>query len=204
MGLDARAVLHDAAVSQEKLPKPAIRPYPSQYISHMYLHEGAKVTIRPIRPEDEPKMVRFHEGLSEDTVRSRYFCLMSLSQRISHERLARVCLSDYSRQIALVAEKFNPDENCDEIIGVARLCRVHGSNHAEFAIIVGDRWQRHGLGTLMILALLQIAKDEKIDRVNGEILAENSQMLRICKRAGFSLQPSFGDVVRAEIQLPKK
>src|SRR5262249_2842460 len=131
IGLDARALLHDAATPPDQLPTPAIRPYPVQYVTNAALRDGKAVTIRPIRPQDEPLMVRFHHGLSEESVRSRYFSLVSLGQRISHERLVRVCLSDYDRQIALVADRYNFEQDLHEIIGVGRLSRIHGTSAAE-------------------------------------------------------------------------
>ncbi len=73
LALDARVVLHDLDVPREKLPHPAIRPYPVQYASYWTPTEGQEVYIRPIRPEDEPKLIRFHETLSENTVYLRYF-----------------------------------------------------------------------------------------------------------------------------------
>src|SRR5205823_1816906 len=104
LALDARVVLHDASVSEASLPKPAIRPYPSKYVIPWTLKDGTAITIRPIRPEDEPLMVKFHQGLSERSVRLRYFAPLKLGQRVAHERLTRVCFNDYDRELALVAE----------------------------------------------------------------------------------------------------
>ena len=80
-------MLHDPKTPEDKLPKPAIRPYPTQYVAPWKLKNKAPVTIRPIRPEDEPLMVKFHETLSEESVYHRYFSALKLSQRIAHERL---------------------------------------------------------------------------------------------------------------------
>ena len=91
MALDARVILQPADMREEDLPKLAIRPYPSQYVHPWTTTNGALVTIRPIRPEDEPLMAPFHRTLSEQSVHLRYFHLMKLSQRIEHERLAQVC-----------------------------------------------------------------------------------------------------------------
>ncbi|MCD6053581.1 MAG: CoA-binding protein, partial [Rubrobacteraceae bacterium] len=85
IALDARIVLHDPETKDEDLPRTAIRPYPKQYVSHEELRNGTPVTIRPIRPEDEPLMVRFHETLSEQSVYMRYFHMMNLTQRTAHE-----------------------------------------------------------------------------------------------------------------------
>jgi acetyltransferase len=101
VALDARVVLHDPETREEDLPSTAIRPYPTQYVSHEELRDGTSVTIRPIRPEDEPLMVKFHETLSEESVYMRYFHMMNLDQRTTHERLTRICFIDYDREMAL-------------------------------------------------------------------------------------------------------
>ena len=88
---------------KEDLPRLAIRPYPEQYVTTWKLRSGTPITIRPIRPEDEPLMVKFHSTLSEESVHFRYFGLLKLEQRTTHERLTRICFNDYDREIAIVA-----------------------------------------------------------------------------------------------------
>ena len=117
--LDARIVLHDPAVPDDLLPTPAIRPYPAQYICRAALKDGAPITVRPIRAEDEPLMVRFHEGLSVRTVYNRYFHMLNLDQRVAHERLTAICFIDYDREMALVAERRHPETGEPEILAVA-------------------------------------------------------------------------------------
>ena len=118
VALDARVVLHDPKTTEEQLPKLAIRPYPTQYVSTWKMKDGKKVTIRPIRPEDEPLMVKFHETLSERSVYLRYFSPLKLQQRVAHERLTRICFNDYDREIALVAE-YKDGDGKSQILGVA-------------------------------------------------------------------------------------
>ena len=91
LALDARVMLHDSSLAPEHLPRAAIRPYPSQYVWEWKLKDGTPVTIRPIRPEDEPLIVQFHHTLSERSVYLRYFCSLSLTTRVDHERLVRIC-----------------------------------------------------------------------------------------------------------------
>jgi acetyltransferase len=186
--LDARVVLHDPKTPEEQLPRPAIRPYPVQFITPWRLKNKAPLTIRPIRPEDEPMMVKFHETLSEESVYHRYFRALNLEQRITHERLTRICFNDYDREIALVAE-MNPEEEGGEkkILGVGRLSRQHGTNEAEFAVLVNDYWQNLGLGHELLKQLIQVGREEKLERIVGEILAENNAMRHICKKLGFKL-----------------
>ena len=110
------------------------------------MKDGAEVIIRPIRPEDEPLMVKFHETLSERSVYLRYFHLMKLSQRTAHERLTRICFIDYDREMALVAEReWEAAER--EVLAVGRLSKLHGRNEAELAAVAIDEAQHKGLGT---------------------------------------------------------
>ena len=118
IALDARMVLHSAEVSESELPALAIRPYPGQYITPCKLRDGTPVTLRPIRPEDEPLMIEFHRTLSEQSVHFRYFSLLKLDVRIAHERLTRICFNDYDREIALVVDYKNPQTGRHEILGV--------------------------------------------------------------------------------------
>jgi acetyltransferase len=191
--LDARVVLHDPKTPEDKLPRPAIRPYPVQFITPWRMKNRAPLTIRPIRPEDEPMMVKFHETLSEESVYHRYFRALNLEQRITHERLTRICFNDYDREIALVAES-TPDTEGEEkkILGVGRLSRQHGTNEAEFAVLVNDHWQNLGLGHELLKQLIEVGRAEKLDRIVGEILAENQAMRHICKKLGFKLVADEG------------
>jgi acetyltransferase len=117
MALDARVVVYGPEVTLEQIPNLAIRPYPTRYMAAFTMKDGNVVTIRPIRPEDEPAMVRFHKTLSERSVYLRFFHMMNLEQRTKHERLMRTCFIDYDREMALVAERRNPETGEPEILG---------------------------------------------------------------------------------------
>jgi acetyltransferase len=200
--LDARVVLHGPEISEEKLPKPAIRPYPMQYVQHWTMRDGTPVTLRPIRPEDEPLMAKFHQTLSDRSVYFRWMHILSLSERAAHEQLIRMCFIDYDRAMAFVADYKNPQTGQDEIIGVGRLIKDQSDNSAEFALLVADQFQQRGLGTELLRQLIQFARDEKLQRLTGIILAENQEMQEICKKLGFRLQDLPEDkLVRAELEL---
>jgi len=198
LALDARVVLHGAEVNEADLPRQAIRPYPTQYVSSWKLREGAPVTMRPIRPEDEPLMIAFHGALSEKSVHLRYFEAMKLEQRIAHARLRRICFNDYDREIALVVERRT--HGTSEILGVGRLSKLHGLNDSEFAIVVADQWQGQGLGTRLLELLVQIGREEKLGRIIGHILPSNTTMRSVARKVGFELRPdSEGEEWLAEI-----
>ncbi len=201
IALDARVVLHGSEVSEDQLPKLAIRPYPSRYSSRWTMKDGTPVIIRPIRPEDEPLMVNFHHTLSERSVYMRYFHMLSLSRRVEHDRLTRICFIDYDRETALVVERADPATGSKEILGVGRLSKLRGVRGAEVAIIISDQFQRKGLGTELLNRLLQISRDEKLDFVAAEILRENPEMQRMVQKVGFKLESTDESTVHAVYDL---
>jgi acetyltransferase len=202
IALDARVVVHGPEVTREQIPQTAVRAYPSRYVAPWTMKDGGHVNLRPIRPEDEPMMVRFHETLSERSVYLRYFHLMNLEQRTTHERLTRICFIDYDREMALVAVKRNPETGEGEILGVGRLMKIHGTREAEIAVLISDNWQGRGLGKELLSRLLVVAADDKLANVVADILPDNRGVMRICEKLGFSLKHSLDDdVVRAEFKL---
>jgi acetyltransferase len=185
LALDARIVLHDTTVTADQLPRTAIRPYPTQYIHEWRFNDGTPVTIRPIRPEDEPLMVQFHQTLSERSVYLRYFCSLSLSTRVEHERLVRICFASYDRGFALVADRLNPHGQ-HEILGVGRFSAV-SPGEAEAAVLVSDAWQGRGLGTELLSSVIRVVREEKFRKITGEILRDNLATQAVFKKVGFTL-----------------
>src|SRR3984957_7165056 len=188
LALDARIVLYGPAVKLEQLPKPAIRPYPLQYVSPWTMKDGNRVTIRPIRPEDEPLIVKLHETLSDRSVYLRYFCSLSLNRRIAHERLLKICFGDCDREMALVAELTDSVTGDRRIVAVGRLSKLHGRNEAEVAVLVSDNYQKLGLGSELLRRIVEVARDEKLSQVSAEMLTDNLSMQVIMKRLGFRVR----------------
>jgi len=186
LALDARIVLQPGEVTEDQLPRLAIRPYPVEYVSRVRLEDGTQVTLRPIRPEDEDMLTAFHSTLSEESVTFRYLSRLSLESRVSHQRLVRICFADYARELAIVAEHGRGAAR--KIVAVSRLNRLHEDAEAEFALVVSDTWQGRGLGTRLLEALVGIARAENIERITGTILQANHAMLHICRQAGFCLE----------------
>jgi acetyltransferase len=201
LALDARVVLHDPTTPEDKLPRLAIRSYPIKYVEQWTMKDGKEVTIRPIRPEDEPLLVKFHQTLSDRTVFARYFQALNLNQRIAHERLTRICFIDYAREMALVAE-YKDANGETQILGVGRLNKVHGTSEGRFSIIVTDEQQHKGLGTELLRRLVDVAKQEHVDIVTAEVLPTCDDMRRVCEKVGFKLTPAGdGKVAKFEIKL---
>jgi acetyltransferase len=195
VALDARVVLHPPGIADAELPRSVIRPYPRQYVSHWTARDGRRLSIRPIRPEDEALVAQFHTTLSDQTVYSRFSQVLTLSQRTLHERLARVCFVDYDRQMALVAiDEQDPDS--PRIAGIARLIKLHSSNAAEFSILISDAYQRCGLGTQLMSRLVEVGRAERLERIVGDIRIDNRAMLSLCRRLGFTVADTAPDTMR--------
>ena len=199
LALDARVVLHGPEISDAKLPRPAIRPYPIQYIGKVSLRSGEVLTVRPIRPEDEPGMVQFHGALSEESVYLRYAGFLKLDGRVDHERLARICFIDYDREMALVAERAGTDGRPPELLAVGRLTREPGTRDAEFALLVADAVQGQGLGEALLSRLIEVGRDWGMERITAEIVRRNASMQRLCRKLGFTLHS--GEMVHASLAL---
>ncbi len=171
---------------------PASPLYPAQYVSAWTARDGTQVILRPIRPEDQPLMVTFHERLSDRTVYFRYFCSLSLVRRAAQERLARICSCDYVSEMVLVVEGQDANTGERSIFAVGRLNQLgidkrKEKREAEVALLVADRYQRLGLGTELLRRLLGIARAEGIHRLIAEMLSDNIAMQAVFKKCGFRL-----------------
>ena len=187
IALDGRVVIFPKGTLEKDLPQAAIRPYPTQYVADFKLADGTIVTIRPIRPEDEPLLTSFHEKLSERTVQLRYFHPMKLSARVAHERLVRVCHSDFDREMALVAVTTDAKTREQQVLGVGRLSKTPGVLEAEFAMLVSDQWQNRGLGTEFLRRLVDIGRAERLEHISAQMMNENVEMQKVCTKLGFTL-----------------
>jgi acetyltransferase len=202
LAMDARILLHEAEVTEDTIPEPAIRPYPIQYEAPWTLRDGRRVLIRPIRPDDETLIVKLHEDLSEQSVYYYFFHPVKFSQRTSHARLMRICFLDYDRQITLIAEYKDTTSGERKILGGIRLIKQHGKNEAEFAMILAESAQGQGLGTEMLKRIIEIAKDEQLDVLTADILPDNHRMKRLCEKFEFQMKRTPDDpVIQARLDL---
>lgn len=188
IALDARVLVYGKDTKQEQLPKMAIRAYPMKYVSNWTAKDKSAVVIRPILPEDEKLLVKFHLDLSDRSVFLRYLQPMMLQERVVHERLSRICHCDYDREIALVAEKKVDGE--DTIMGVVRLSKLHATNEARLSILIADPYQGTGLGGEMVRRTVEVAKQERLERISATLTDDNQAMQHIFKKLGFTIEPS--------------
>ena len=200
--LDARVVLFPASTDLATIPKPTIRAYPSKYVETLELRDGTVLHIRPIRPEDEPAMVRFHSTLSDESVYRRFFSQMKLESRVRHERLTRVCFIDYDREMALVAEKPKTAAGPAEIVAIGRLVKSPLKNEAEVAALVTDSFQRKGVGRELVSRLVRFGREEKLGMLVASVLTDNPAMKRLLEGQGFVFESGADpDILEGEMML---
>ena len=192
LALDARVLVYDKNTTEDRLPKLAIRAYPMKYVGKWTARDKTEYTIRPILPEDESLLVDFHKTLSERTVFMRYLQPMMLQDRVMHERLSRICHSDYDREITLVVEGKNK-EGQPSILGVGRLSKMHGTNEARFSVLISDAYQGIGIGGELLRRAVDVAKGEKLQAISATVSADNQPMRKLFEKVGFKLEPDSGD-----------
>jgi acetyltransferase len=157
-------------------PHMAIHPYPIELEGEMRLRDGRKVRVRPIRPEDAARELRFFERLSD---RSRFQRFMQYVRELSPRMLARFTQLDYDRELALVALWEG------EFVAVGRYAPNADGETAEFALAVGDDWQGKGLGHGLLERLCHAARAAGYRALYGHILDANREMLELARHLGF-------------------
>jgi acetyltransferase len=163
-----------------------IRPYPSQWERRLVLGDNWRIFVRPIKPDDEPLMHDLLVHVSKEDLRLRFFDSI---REFSHQFVARLTQIDYAREMAFVAI----DEAGGEILGVVRL--YSGSSHesGEYAILLRSRLKGKGLGWALMQMMIDYARSEGLKRIVGQILQENSVMLKMCRELGFDIRTDPDD-----------
>jgi len=184
VALDARVVVDRALVGVETEPYAhlALRPYPEGYVKHVVLNGGTDVTLRPIRPEDEPLWLAMLGNCTKETIYSRFRYLFDWS---THEVATRYCYIDYAREIAIVAEIGTGDQR--KLIGVGRLVADPGHENGEYAVLVVDAWQGKELGGILTDYCIEIARGWNLKRIVAQTTTDNHPMIAVFERRGFSV-----------------
>ncbi len=171
-----------------------IAPYPKKYITQRTLKNGVRVTLRPIKPEDENRFNDLFKSLSAQSVRFRFF---ETIKEMSHDTLSRYCNLDYDREIAIVAQL---DDS--RLIGVVRLILDAEAKKGEFAVMVTDSWHGLGLGSKMMDYIIDIGRDLKLDTIYSDVSPENTKMLNLCGKKGFTTKSADEYSVFLSLVLP--
>jgi acetyltransferase len=173
----------------------AITPYPVELTEHWATHDGQRLIIRPIRPEDAEQHGAFFARLSPQDIRYRFFTAM---RELSPEQMARLTQIDYDREMAFVAVR----EAGGETVGVARLV-CEDEQSGEFAVIVQADMKGRGVASHLMRRLIDWARARGLREMEGQVLADNAPMLAFVRRLGFSVRrmPEEREVVEARLAL---
>ncbi|MBL8329660.1 MAG: bifunctional acetate--CoA ligase family protein/GNAT family N-acetyltransferase [Rubrivivax sp.] len=211
VAVDARIVIDHAPPTAHDYNHLAILPYPAAHESEWPMKGGGLYTIRPIRPDDADMLQAFVRGLSQE---SRYFRFASTIQELPARMLARYTLIDYDREMALVAvlkerqavpQVDGQDTGFIErerIIGVSRYITNPDQTTCEFSLVVGDDFKGQGLGSRLMLSIADFARSKGLEQIEGLVLANNPNMLRLMRGLGYEQRdfpedPDFKLVVKA-------
>ncbi len=189
LAVDARMAIDFQSATARRYSHMAIHPYPSQLVSQIQLADGSNITIRPIRPEDAEIEQSFMKNLSEE---SKYFRFMQALHELTPKMLVRFTQIDYDMEMALIAVVRKNNEEIQ--IGVARYTTNSDGKSCEFAVVIADDWHHKGLASRLMSHLMEIAKARDLTTMEGEVLANNKEMLKLAKKLGFDIKESPDDI----------
>jgi len=163
----------------------AIVPYPRR-LEETLDWNGQRLTIRPIRPEDEDQHRELIESVSPDDLRLRFF---SAVRSFDHTQLARMTQIDYDREMALIATVEGEDGK-PRTLGVVRAVADPDNETADFAILVRSDLKGHGLGRMLMERIIAHLRSRGTHWLVGEALRENTPMIGLARSCGLAVTPS--------------
>ncbi|MBL8306617.1 MAG: GNAT family N-acetyltransferase, partial [Rubrivivax sp.] len=193
VAVDARIVIENSGTSPGTYGHLAILPYPSGQDREWPLKGGGAYTIRPIHPDDAEMLQALVRGLSAE---SRYFRFASQMPELPTRMLARFTLIDYDREMALVAvvkERSTADDGTvsetERIVGVSRYITNPDGTSCEFSLVVADDFAGKGLGSRLMMSIIESARSKGLSEIIGLILSNNQPMFKLMNSLGFTLGP---------------
>jgi len=197
VALDARVVVKPVDPGEKPYSHLALRPYPEEYVSKKTLADGTEVTLRPIRPEDEPLWLDLLGSCSRESIYNRFRFFFNWS---THEVATRYCYIDYDREMAIVSEIV--ENGARKLTGVGRLVADPDLETVEYAVLVSDMWQNRGLGGMLTDACLRIAGEWGMRTVYAQTTTDNPRMVHLFENRQFRIDHSSdGSVVDVEKEL---
>ena len=193
VAVDARIVIDNVPPQARQYNHLAILPYPSRYEQLWPLPDGSEYTVRPVHPDDANMLQEFVRQLSPE---SRYFRFVSSMQELPATLLSRFTLIDYDREMALVAVCREPHTSADgvstevtRIVGVSRYITNPDRTTCEFSLVVADDFKGRGLGSRLMLSIMEVAREKGLTEIDGLVLAKNTVMLKLMRDLGFKVKP---------------
>lgn len=162
----------------------------ARWTSKSTARNGLRLCVRPLQPDDRERELEFINSASE---RTRYYRLMTPLKFVPPHLLDTLMDIDYERRMAFIAAA--EEESCDRFAGVARYGETDRPGTVEFAVVVSDRWQRHGIARLLIAELLRFARWRGIRHVEGIVLHDNLPMIELAKSLGFHVTHDYAQHV---------
>jgi acetyltransferase len=162
--------------------------YPAHLARERRLDDGRVVLVRPIRPEDEAEERRFFAGLSDEAKRMRF---MKFVKEVSEKLIHSFTHIDYEKHMAFVCEARN--DAAPHLVGEARYAAIPGTQSCEFGVVIADAWHKSGIAGLLMAALIQAARDQGYETMEGMVLRENAEELRFARALGFEPAASPDD-----------
>ncbi|MEZ5665166.1 MAG: bifunctional acetate--CoA ligase family protein/GNAT family N-acetyltransferase, partial [Burkholderiaceae bacterium] len=195
VAVDARVVIESAPAGTHDYSHLSILPYPARYQQRWPLRGGGEYTIRPIRPDDAQMLQDLVQNLSPE---SRYFRFVSSLKELPPSMLSRLTLIDYDREMALVAihrervagdpAQGTEDREIERVVGVSRYVTNPDQTSCEFSLVVADDFNGKGLGSRLMLSIMEEARDKGLNDMEGLVLANNPGMLKLMKGLGFQIK----------------
>ncbi len=185
--LDARIAIYGRAAAADRHPRPAIHFYPTQYVASWRMKNGKEILLRPVRPDDGNLLAKFYATHCGQGSSLRYSHVKNPAAPAAQERPV---LIDAVDGLTLVAEQTAPETGAHEILAVGRLSKKTPGEKAELAVVVGDPYRGQGLGAELLRRLIQVARDEKVQEIVANILAEDLEIRALAIRLGFKILAS--------------
>lgn len=188
LALDARIAV---SATTAKFPGPdhsrfALRPYPRHWERHIELNNGQRILVRPVRPEDETLFTAFFPHVTTEDLRLRFFAAI---KDFGHAFIAKLTQIDYGRAMAFIAI----DEDNGEMMGAVRLHSDANYESGEYAVLLRSNLKGLGLGWKLMQLIIEYAGSEGLKHIEGQVLKENTNMLRVCRDLGFSIKTDPDD-----------
>jgi acetyltransferase len=161
----------------------ALHPYPEKYVRQTKLQDGTEVTLRPIKPEDEPLWLEMLGSCSKESLYSRFRYFFHWE---SHDVATRYCYIDYDREIAIVAEIVENGQK--KLIGIGRLIADPDHETVEYAVLIADAWQQQDLGNTITDFCLEIATTWKLKKIIAQTTTDNKRMISVFRKRGFEVK----------------
>lgn len=175
-----------------------MRPDPDSLIHHDVLADGTRVLMRPLKPEDGTLYPEFAAHLTLADTRLRFFTAIA---ELSEERIHELTHIDYETAMAFIAI----EETSGLMLGVVRLHLDKDLRSGEYAVTVRSALKGHGLGWLLMQRIIEYARLIGLERIHGQVLAENTTMLRMCAELGFDVtdDPGGSGIKRVTLELAR-